>query len=104
MFPESATVEETLDAAFITFDRRLGRLTPTWTWPAFFFPIPWYVIKGLWVKALIMVSILVVLVVGVFESGIDTILSLYLVALSAYAGLFAKYDVYAWRRFGKQLW
>lgn len=46
LFPESSDVESLLEQTFASFDRGTGRLTPTWNWAAFFFPIPWYLIKG----------------------------------------------------------
>lgn len=99
LFPETESVAESLERTFASFDVGTGRLTPTWNWAAFFFPIPWYFIKGLWAKGLIMVTVLWVLVDNFYSGTTLTVL-----VLAIYAGLFAKFDLYVWRRSGKQLW
>jgi len=50
-----------------------------------------------------MLGVLWIIPVRTFETGI-TLLVMTVLALSIYAGVFAKFDLYVWRRFGKQLW
>jgi hypothetical protein len=56
-----------------------------------------------WAKALVMLGVLWIIPVRTFETGI-TLLVMTVLALSIYAGVFAEFDLYVWRRFGKQLW
>lgn len=41
---------------FKKFDANNGKFVFTWNWSAFLFGAIWYLVKGLWVKALIMIA------------------------------------------------
>lgn len=77
---------------FRRFDEAGGGFDATWNWAAFFFGSLWYFSKGIWVKALIQVGILI------FTAG----LGFFLVWI--YCGIAGNYDYYLLARRGKQLY
>ena len=77
---------------FATFDANGGKFTPTWNWAAFLFGIFWYLFKGMWAKALIM--LLAVFVFAGMPAPVFWI----------YCGLFGNWDYYLLKRKKTQLW
>ena len=77
---------------FARFDAARGGFTATWNWPAFLFGCLWYLVKGMWAKALIIFALLVV------TAGV--------LAIPAwiYMGIAGNYDYYLLKRQNKQLW
>lgn len=80
------------DAAFERFRRRQGGFVATWNWAAFLFGALWYLVKGIWVKGLIMIA------VSFFTAGIAIPL------LWIYCGLFGNWDYYLLREAGTHFW
>ena len=77
---------------FARFDAARGGFSATWNWPAFLFGCIWYLVKGMWAKALIIFALMVV------TGGI--------LAIPAwiYMGIAGNYDYYLLKRQNKQLW
>lgn len=86
--PEEAYYRE----VFRRFDRNLGRYEATWNWAAFLFGPFWYLAKGLWLKALLMLGILLL------TGGLAFVL------VWVYCGAFGNWDYYLLRRQGKQFY
>jgi hypothetical protein len=80
------------EQVFAKFDQLGGRFNTSWNWAAFLLSGLWYLAKGLWVKAILMV--LVALVTGGFAVPF----------IWLYAGLAGNYDYYLLRRKQRQLW
>lgn len=77
---------------FLAFEKAGGTMRPTWNWLAFLFGPIWYLAKGLWAKALML------LLVSVITAG----KVVPLVAL--YSGLAGSFDYYLARLRGTQVW
>jgi Protein of unknown function (DUF2628) len=64
----------------------------TWNWAAFFFSGIWYLVKGMWVKPLLM------FVIAIVTAGLAVPF------IWLYAGIAGNYDYYLLQRKQKQLW
>lgn len=102
LFPETPKAAASLEATFRQFDQTAARLVPSWNWAALWFPAAWYLIKGLWVKALLMLVGTGLWVFG--DTAPGNRFWIPALFLAGYSALFSKYDLYMWRRFGKQFW
>lgn len=80
------------EAQFKRFDQQGSSFAVTWNWAAFLFGGLWYLYKGLWVKAL------VILFLAVISTGLLAPL------LWIYAGVAGNYDYYLLRSRATQLW
>ena len=69
---------------------------PTFNWSAFLLGPVWYLLKGMWVKALLF-TVVSLLLVGV-TGGLSAL------AAWLYYGLFGNWDLYLWEKHGKQGW
>lgn len=76
---------------FARFDAQQG-FVATWNWPAFFFGGIWYLVKGLFVKCILMLFAVVI------TAGVA------IPFLWLYAAIAGNYDYYLLRRRQKQLW
>lgn len=90
--PDGAFDRDHYRRAFATFDAKGGAFAPVWNWGAFGFLFLWYLYRGLWVKALI------ILAVCMFTVGFAAL------PLCIYAGLAGDYDFYLLQRKQTQLW
>lgn len=79
-------------AAFARIEGNQGKPTPMFNWAAFFFGGFWYLYKGMWAKAGLM---LLLIFVAVGTPGL---------LLWVYAGFLGNYDYYLLHIKGKQLW
>lgn len=79
-------------SCFGRFEAQGGGFTTSWNWAAFFFGCLWYLIKGMWAKAIIFFVIIAI-------SG-----GLLAIPAWIYFGLGANYDYYLLKRHQKQLW
>lgn len=93
--PSVAVVDDPADAKYaqiFTLFETKGGFTPTMNWAALLFGAIWYLSKGVWVKGLIIIA-LVILTAGIAAPF-----------AWLYAGLAGNYDYYLLRREHKQLW
>ena len=77
---------------FRKFSERPKEMQVKWNWPAFFFGFIWYLVKGMPLKALLIIGVAVI----TFGAGG--------VFLAVYAGLYGPWDYYLKEAYGKQLW
>jgi hypothetical protein len=77
---------------FARIDAEGGSHVALWNWPAFLFGALWYLVKGMWAKALL------IFLVAVISGGFLAI------PLWIYAGVSGTYDYYLLKRRNKQLW
>jgi hypothetical protein len=77
---------------FARIDGNGGSFTATWNWAAFLLGPIWYLCRGLWVKALLLVFI-VLATAGTLA-----------IPAWIYAGIAGNYDLYLLRQRNKQLW
>lgn len=81
---------------FAKIEKNGGRFQATWNWAAFFFGSIWYLVKGMWAKALI--YFVAWLVVGTLTAGLGILAGWILM------GIIGNYDYYLKERRGTQLW
>lgn len=89
---EDRWLPEYYQGKFAGFDAQGGSYSATWNWAAFFFGVFWYLVKGMWAKALIIFFL--VFVAGGFLT----------IPLAVYTGVAGNYDYYLFRRHRKHLW
>jgi hypothetical protein len=77
---------------FAQIEGQGGSFMALWNWPAFLFGAFWYLSKGMWAKALL-------IVVVVFATG-----GFLGIPIWIYAGIAGTYDFYLLKRRQKQLW
>lgn len=80
------------DKIFYKFDENGGHYSFSWNWWAFFFGLLWYISKGLWVKA-----ILILITAIIVNPIVGTLLCIY-------TGAFGNYDYYLKKVKNTQLW
>ncbi len=73
-------------------DANNGKYLSKWNWAAFFFGALWYLYKGMWAKALIMLFVCIVL------AGVPCIF------FWIYSGVAGNYDYYLLKGKGTQFW
>jgi hypothetical protein len=81
---------------FDQFERNEGSFKLTWNWAAFFFWWMWFLIKGMWGKAIV----LFFLALGLW--GVRSWIAI--PALWVYGGLFGNYDYYLLKKKHTQWW
>ena len=84
------------ERTFRRFDKSGGHYILTFNWWAFIFGIFWYLHKGLWVKALMYFS--AVLIFGTLTGGLA------IIPILIAAGISGNYDMYLFHRKKTQLW
>jgi len=77
---------------FAQFDQGGGRFQAKWNWAAFFFGPIWYLVKGIWIKALLMLLIIFVL------AGVPAPF------FWLYAGIAGNWDYYLLKVRERQFW
>ncbi len=82
--------------AVARIDQNNGRFQASWNWASFLFGAIWYLVKGMWAKALIF--IFVGTFIGIITYGIRFLV------LWIYFGMAGNYDLYLKERRGTQLW
>jgi uncharacterized protein DUF2628 len=89
---QRAVGDDKYQELFALFDANGGTFKLTWNWAALLFGPEWYLVKGMFVKAILQV------IVVVFTAGIGAPF------VWIYAGLAGNFDLYVLQREGKQLW
>jgi Protein of unknown function (DUF2628) len=77
---------------FATFDRDGGGFKAKWNWPAFFFGFIWYCVRGMWLKGLLMLAVIIMF--GGLPAPFFWI----------YTGVAGNWDYYLLKLKGKQFW
>jgi hypothetical protein len=77
---------------FTSFDQQGGGFQAKWNWAAFLFGAVWYLVKGIWIKALLMFVIIFVF------WGIPALF------FWLYAGIAGNWDYYLLKVKGKHFW
>ena len=77
---------------FARFDAQGGGFSASWNWPAFFLGWLWYLVKGMWAKALITL-VLVVVTAGILA-----------IPVWIYCAIAGNYDYYLLKRKQTQFW
>lgn len=90
--PLDSWVDPHYQQKFARIDGQGGSFLALWNWPAFLFGALWYLSKGMWAKALLI--LVVVFVTGGFLG----------IPVAIYAGIAGTYDFYLLKRHQKQLW
>ena len=88
---------------FGKFEADEGAFSLTWNWAAFFFGPIWYIVNGMWVKAIIYLFGSALLFRAFPASSGQTLVLLRLLPL-VYWGAVGNYDYYLLLRKKKQLW
>jgi hypothetical protein len=81
---------------FDVFRKQNGAFVFTWNWPAFFFGVIWYLVKGMTKKAAIYFATLVI--VSVATAGAGVLLSFIVLPI------LSSYDYYLYMVESKELW
>jgi len=77
---------------FQEFDEGGGQFQAKWNWAAFLFGFFWYLVRGMWLKGLVMLAVTFAF------AGIPAIF------FWLYCGIAGNYDYYLLQTKGKQLW
>ena len=81
---------------FAKFERAGGKWVPSFNLMAFLIGPIWYLLKGMWLKAVVL-GLISLFLISITSGGA-------LFFMWIYYGFFANWDLYLWERMGKQNW